>query len=132
MKEIGEIRGCGSEADARWIQQEAARLLGDDEVVECASQLQQDVMLFTDWRLLLILRDRLGGKKVEYVTIPYHAIVRFSVEAVGLLDLDAEAKIWTSTHEDPLRLQFHRSVNVYDFQIKLARCMARSHGVQGR
>lgn len=132
MKEIGEIRGCGSEADARWIQQEAGHLLGDDEIVECASVLQKDVMLFTNWRLLLILRDHFSGKKVEYLTIPYHAIVRVSVEAVGLLDLDAAVKIWTSTHEDPLRLQFHRDVNVYDFQVKLARCMARSHGVHTR
>jgi hypothetical protein len=131
MKEIGEIRGCGSEADARWIQQEAERLLGEDELVECASLLHEDVLLFTNWRLLLILRERLGGKKVEYLTVPYYAIVRFSVEAVGLLDLDAEVKIWTSTHNDPVRLQFHRGVNVYDFQVRLARMVARFHGVDG-
>jgi hypothetical protein len=124
MTEIGEIRGCGSVAEARWIQEECERLLGPDEVVECAAQLHGDLILFTDWRLLLIEKDRLGGKKVEYTSIPYHAVVRFSVEAVGMLDLDAEMRIWTSSRDDPIRLQFARAVNVYDFQIKLAKRVA--------
>lgn len=131
MSEIGEIRGCGSAAEAKWIREECERLLGADEVVECAAQLHDDVILFTDWRLLLVERDRLAGKKVEYTSIPYHAVVRFSVEAVGLLDLDAEVKIWTSSQDDPIRMQFSRAVNVYDFQAMLAKKIAgrplRSH-----
>jgi hypothetical protein len=125
MTEIGEVRGCASAADARWIQEECERLLGSDEVVECAAQVRGDIILFTDWRLLLVEKDRLGGKKVEYTSIPYHAVVRFSVEAVGMLDLDAEVKIWTSSRDDPIRMQFTRAVNVYDFQVMLARRVAQ-------
>ena len=128
MVDVGKIQGCTSEADARWIQQECDRLLGEDEVVECASRLHGDLILFTDWRLLLVERDRMRGKKVEYVSIPYHSIVRFSVDSVGALDLDAEVNIWTSCHDDPIRMQFSRVVNVYEFQVKLARRVGLSHG----
>lgn len=128
MNEIGKIRGCMSEADAMHVRQECERLLGDDEVVECAAKLHGDLILFTNWRLLLVERDRLRGKEVEYVSVPYHAVVRFSVEAAGALDLDAEVKIWTSSRDDPIRIQFSREVNVYDFQIKLARRVGLSHG----
>ena len=127
MSEIGKIRGCMSEADAMHIRQECERLLGEDEAVECAAKLHGDLILFTNWRLLLVERDRLRGKEVEYVSIPYHAVVRFSVEAAGALDLDAEVKIWTSSRDDPIRIQFSREVNVYDFQIKLARRVGLSH-----
>jgi hypothetical protein len=127
MSEIGEIVGCGSTAEAQWIREECERLLGADEVVECAARLHDNVILFTDWRLLLVVKDRLGSKKVEYTSIPYRAVVRFTVEAVGMLDLDAEVRIWTSSQDDPIRLQFSRAVNVYDFQVKLAKRVAGHH-----
>ena len=121
MSELGKIQGCKSEADARWIKEECDRLLGEDEVVECVAKLRGDLILFTDWRLLLVERDRLRGKEVEYLSLPYHAVVRFSVESVGALDFDAELKIWTSSRDDPIRMQFSREVSVYDFQVRLAR-----------
>jgi hypothetical protein len=127
MSEIGKIRGCMSEADAMRVRQECERLLGDDELVDCAALMHGDLMLFTNWRLLLVERDRLHGKEVEYTSIPYHAVVRFSVEAAGALDFDAEVKIWTSSRDDPIRLQFSREVNVYDFQVKLAQRVGLSH-----
>lgn len=102
-------------------------MLGDDEDVDCVSRLDDDIILFTEWRLLLVDKDRLRGKKVEYVSIPYQAVTRFSVEAVGTLDLDAEMRIWTAGSADPVRLQFNRAVNVYGFQVKLAEMVARSH-----
>ncbi len=127
MNQFERIRGCLSEADARWIREECEHLLGEDEVVDCVSRLDDDIILFTEWRLLIVDKDRLRGKKVEYVSLPYHAIVRFSVEAVGTLDLDAEMRIWTAGAMDPIRMQFARAVNVYGFQAKLAQMVAHSH-----
>lgn len=127
MNEIGKIEGCTSEADARWVKEECDRLLGDDEVVECAAKLHGDLILFTNWRLLLVERDRMRGKEVDYVSIPYYAVARFTVEAVGALDLDAEVKIWTSTRDDPVRMQFSREVDVYEFQVRLARRVGLAH-----
>jgi hypothetical protein len=121
MSQLGEIRGCDTEADIRRIRQECERLLDSDEEVGCVFQLTTDLVLLTEWRLLIVDKQALSGKKIEYISIPYPAIARFSVEAAGSLDLDAELRIWTSTGEDPLRMQFDRSVNVYTFQAKLAR-----------
>jgi Bacterial PH domain len=33
------------------------------------------------------------GKKVEYQSVPYRSITRFSIETAGTFDLDAELKI---------------------------------------
>ena len=45
----------------------------------------------------MIIVDKQGvtGKKVEYKSIPYKSISRFSVETSGHFDLDAELKIWS-------------------------------------
>lgn len=121
MHEIGEIRGCVSEADARWVQEECSRLLGKEEHVDCALLLQGDIVVFTAWRLLVVQKHRLRGKEVEYTSIPYRALTRVTIEAVGTLDLDAELRLWTGDSAEALVLQFTRQVNVYDFQAKLAR-----------
>lgn len=59
-------------------------------------------------------------KKVEYLSIPYKSIVRFSVETAGTFDLDAELKIWLSGQDLPIEKTFNKSTNIYDVQRTLA------------
>jgi hypothetical protein len=42
------------------------------------------------------------GSKVAFTSVPYRAIVRFSVETAGTFELDAEMKIWVSGTPHPL------------------------------
>ena len=69
----------------------------------------------------LIDKQGFTGSKVEYKSITYKSISRFSVETAGTFDLDAELKIWISSEQEPsIKKQFNKSVNVYDVHKVLA------------
>jgi len=58
---------------------------------------------------------------VEYMSLPYKSIARFSIETAGTFDLDAELKIWISSAVEPtVSKQFKKDSNVYDVQRILA------------
>lgn len=97
------------------------KLLIEGEVIELGFKLIRDTFIFTNKRLILIDKQGLTGSKIEYKSIAYKSITRFSVEPAGTFDLDAELKIWVSSEQDPsIRKQFTKSVNVYDVQKVLA------------
>lgn len=65
-------------------------MLAPSEKVEHAYKLIRDLIVFTDKRLLLIDKQGMTGKKVEYHSIPYKSVVHLSIETAGTFDLDAE------------------------------------------
>ena len=78
-------------------------------------------MVFTEKRLILVDKQGMTGKKIEYHSIPYKSISHFSVETAGTFDLDAELKIWISSATDPLvDKQFKKDSSIYDIQKILA------------
>jgi hypothetical protein len=100
---------------------EYSNLLIDGESIEIGFKLIRDTFIFTSKRLILIDKQGLTGSKIEYKSISYKSISRFSVESTGTFDLDAELKIWVSSEQEPsIRKQFSKSVNVYDVQKMLA------------
>jgi hypothetical protein len=100
---------------------EYERLLIDGEEIEMGFKLIRDVFIFTTKRLILVEKQGVTGSKVEYKSITYKSISRFSVETTGTFDLDAELKIWVSSEQTPsIKKQFSKSVNVYDVQKILA------------
>lgn len=78
-------------------------------------------MVFTDKRLILVDKQGVTGKKVEYHSIPYKSITHFSVESAGHFDLDAELKIWISGTNEPISKEFKKDKNIYDVQRTLAK-----------
>ena len=60
------------------------------------------------------------GSKVDYRTIPYRAIVGFSVETAGTFDFDAELKIWVSGSPGPIEKTLKRGTDMRAIQ----RCLA--------
>jgi hypothetical protein len=96
-------------------------LLTDNEQIELGFKLIRDTFIFTNKRLILIEVQGITGSKVEYKSISYKSISRFSVETAGTFELDAELKIWVSSEQEPsIRKQFSKSVNVYEVQRLLA------------
>lgn len=69
---------------------------------------------------MLVDKQGLTGKKVEYHSIPYSKVTHFSVETAGHLDLDAELKIWISGSPTPLQKTFNRKLDIYEVQRVLA------------
>ncbi|KAB8166530.1 PH domain-containing protein [Streptomyces sp. 3MP-14] len=106
-------------------QQEYGRLFGQGERVQAAFLLIRDTLLFTDRRLILVDKQGITGKKVEYHSIPYKSITHFSVETAGHFDLDAELKIWVSSNPTPLQKTFTKGVDIYEVQAILTQFVAR-------
>lgn len=97
------------------------QLLIDSEEIELGFKLIRDTFIFTNKRLILVDVQGLTGSKIEYKSITYKSITRFSIETAGTFDLDAELKIWISSESLPsIKKQFNKSVNVYDVQKVLA------------
>ena len=115
------LLGNASKIDAAQLQTEFAQILTEGERVEHAYQLIRDTFVFTDMRLVFVNKQGLTGSKVEYMSIPYNRITRFSVETAGSFDLDAELKIWVTGQPEPLRLQFNKKLSVYEVQSVLAK-----------
>ena len=102
------------------------KLLIEGEEIELGFKLIRDTFIFTTKRLILIEKQGITGSKVEYKSIIYKSISRFSVETAGTFDLEAELKIWVSSETNPsIVKQFNKSVNVYDVQTVLAHHVLR-------
>ena len=119
------IIGNASRIDPAAAAREYGRLLSRDERVHAAYQLVRDAFLFTDRRLILVDKQGMTGRKVEYHTVPYRSITHFSVETAGTFDLDAELKIWLSGSAVPIAKQFGKGVDVYEVQALLSAFVAR-------
>ena len=97
------------------------KLLITGEEIELGFKLIRDTFIFTNKRLILVEKQGLTGSKIEYKSITYKSITRFSIETAGTFDLEAELKIWVSSEANPsIVKQFNKSVNVYDVQNVLA------------
>jgi hypothetical protein len=119
------LLGNASEVDAATLQTDFAQVLAPGERIEKAYQLIRDTFVFTEKRLIFVNRQGLTGKKVEYQSIPYRSITRFSIETAGAFDLDAELKIWLTGSPAPIQLQFNKKLSIYGVQSVLASYVLR-------
>ncbi|PZX05710.1 PH (Pleckstrin Homology) domain-containing protein [Psychrobacillus insolitus] len=114
------LMGNASELELDKVKEELKDLLTASEKVEHAFKLIRDLIIFTDKRLLLVDKQGMTGKKMEYHSIPYKSVVHFSIETAGTFDMDAELKIWLSGNSVPLQKKFNKSLNIYKVQSVLA------------
>lgn len=115
------LMGNATQHSNEEIEQELKDILIASEQVDLAFKLVRDLIVFTDKRLIIVNKEGLTGKKVEYKSIPYKSISRFSVESSGHLDLEAELKIWISSAELPAEtLEFRKDKNIIAVQQALA------------
>ncbi|MEK5231970.1 PH domain-containing protein [Lysinibacillus sp. FSL K6-0232] len=112
--------GNASEVNLEKLQGEVGELLITNETIQNAYKIIRDIFIFTNKRLILIDKQGVTGKKIEYHSIPYKNILHFSVETAGTFDVDAELKIWISGSPQPLQRSFNKSTNIYKVQSVLA------------
>jgi hypothetical protein len=117
---LSGLMGNASEVDAKALQSQFAQVLAAGERIEKAYQLIRDMFIFTDKRLIFVNKQGLTGSKIDYQSIPYRSIVRFSVETAGTFDLDAELKLWLTGNPQPIQLQFNKKLSIYEVQSVLA------------
>jgi len=102
------------------IETDYAQLLAEGETIEVGFAVFRDTFIFTDKRLMIVDVQGMTGKKIEYLSIPYSKITKFSIETSGRFDLDAELKIWVGSDPSPIQKKFNKKVNIYDLQRVLA------------
>ena len=117
---LGGLMGNASEVDGDKLQQELADILVVGESVDSAYKVLRDTFVFTNKRLILIDRQGLTGKKVEYLSVPYKSMVSFAVETAGTFDMDSELKIWISG-QGVLQKTFSKGSNIVKVQQSLAK-----------
>ncbi|MBC6988076.1 MULTISPECIES: PH domain-containing protein [Hymenobacter] len=108
------LLGNASESDAQSIQQELAQLLSSGEQVQKAYAIIRDLIIFTNKRLILADKQGVTGKKVEYLSVPYRSIERFSMETTGHFDIESELKIWIRGQAEPLSKTFRDDKSIHD------------------
>ncbi len=121
MSLFSSIFGNASEKDPVQLHDKYEKLLCTDEKIELGFHIIKDTFLFTNKRMILIAKENLIGNKIEYTSVAYKSISRFSVQTAGVFDLDAELRIWVSSELEPsIVTKFNSSVNVYEVQKVLA------------
>lgn len=106
------ILGQASEISIDKIREEFQPVLIPGETIEKAYRVIREMFVFTNKRLILVDKQGITGSKVDYQTIPYTSIIRFSKESAGLMDLDAELKIWIRGESEPIKKQFGKNNNI--------------------
>jgi len=118
---FNKILGNASEVSSEKLQEKYVKLLAENEQIEMGFQLLRDTFMFTNKRLIIVDVQGITGSKVEYKSMPYKNISRFSLETAGTFDLDAELKIWISSENTPsVSKKFNSSIDVYEVQRYLA------------
>ena len=125
MSILSGLSGNASEIDLEKLQREIGPVLVEGESLQRAFKVIRDLFVFTDRRLILVDKQGMTGKKVEYLSLPYRSITRFSVETVGTFDRDSELKIWISGDHTPVSKDFKRGTDILGLQQTLAQFVLR-------
>lgn len=115
----GTAKNTGS-VETKKFHSEYGQLLVDGEIIEVGFVVFRDTFLFTNKRLILVDIQGISGRQLEYLSIPYGNITKFSVQTGESFDLNAELKIWVGSDTIPLEKKFNKDLSVYDVQKVLA------------
>lgn len=115
----GETKNTAS-TETKKFHSEYGQLLVDGEIIEAGVVVLRDTFLFTNKRLILVDVQGISGRQIEYLSIPYGNITKFSVQTGEKFDLNAELKIWIGSDTIPLEKKFNKDSSIYDVQKVLA------------
>ncbi|WP_133467913.1 PH domain-containing protein [Paraglaciecola marina] len=102
------LMGNASEINVEEVAEELEPIIGESESIQQVFKVIRDMYVFTNKRLILIDKQGVTGRKVDYHSIPYRAITHFKVETAGHFDLDAELKIWISGRDNPIEAELKK------------------------
>ncbi|TDS28643.1 PH (Pleckstrin Homology) domain-containing protein [Halanaerobium congolense] len=104
------ILGNAGEVEIEKLEKELAEIIIEGEKIESGYNVLRDYFVFTDKRLILVDKQGVTGKKIEYHTIPYKNIRHFSIESAGTFDRDAELKLWTAGLTEPIEKKIWQKI----------------------
>lgn len=112
--------GNATENNNEKLERELEPLLTDGEIIERTYIVIRDLYVFSNKRLILIDKQGVTGKKVEYHSIPYKSITHYSIETAGHFDMDSELKIWVTGMQEPIEKSFGRDKSIFNIQKALS------------
>jgi hypothetical protein len=112
--------GTAGSSESKKLHTEYGLLLVDGEIIEVGFAVFRDTFIFTNKRLILVSVQGISGKQIDYLSIPYRNITKFSIETGDKFDLDAELKIWIGSDAIPLERKFNKDVNIYELHKVMA------------
>jgi hypothetical protein len=115
------IMGNASEVNLAEVHQVFRQILVPSEVTEKAYKLVRDIIVLTNKRIILMDKQGVTGKKIEFHSIPYNHVTHFSIETAGTLDLDLELKLWIASSQEALVKKFNKNTDIYELQGVLAK-----------
>jgi hypothetical protein len=118
---ISGLLGHAGEISIEKLTEEFQPILIEGEYLEKAFKVIRDMWVFTNKRIILVDKQGVTGKKIEYQSIPYKSITRFSKESTGILDLDAELKIWLSGKSEPIVKEFSKKSNINEVYLLMSK-----------
>ena len=121
MSFFSSMLGNSGVVDPQKLRDDYGRLLAHGEVIEVGFAVVRATFVFTTKRLILVDVQRLTGKKIEYLSIPYSKLTTFSIETAENFDLDAELKLWVGSDPNSIEKRFNKGIDIYDLQSVLAR-----------
>jgi hypothetical protein len=86
-------------------------LLVESEDVLLSTKGMRDGAVFTSKRIVVVNRQGLTGKKIEFTSIPLRSISAFTIENSGTFDLDAELTLY-GTGFGKAKMQFAKGFEV--------------------
>jgi hypothetical protein len=114
------LLGNAGQIDLADVEDEFGQILLPDEKLQQAYKVIRDLIVFTDKRLILVDKQGITGSKKEFMSIPYHSIVRFSAETKGHFDLESDLHIWLSSTDTPITKTFSKDGSILEVQKALA------------
>lgn len=117
---LDNIRGNASQVDTAVAERELQGFLTSGEAVAQAYAVFRDMFVFTTKRLVIVDKQGVTGKKIEYHSIPYRSIVHYKIETAGSFDADSELTLYLSGGASPITKQFGRKSNIGEVQAVLA------------
>lgn len=122
MSLLNGLIGNASQMDIDNLEKKLEKIILTNEKIEKGYNVIRDYFVFTDKRLILVDKQGITGKKIEYHSIPYKNIRHFSIESAGAFDTDSELKIWIAGLSEALVKKFGRKdSNIFDVQKTLAK-----------
>ena len=111
---IQGLMGHATSTNVKEDSEEFGPLLIRGEEVLSSYKWARDKVVFTTHRIIYADVQGLTGRKKSYMTIPYHAIHKFSKESAGWNDWDAELRIWVRGETEPIKWEFRKDEAVND------------------
>ena len=117
---LDTLLGHAGEKDIEGLHEEFGPLLAQGEALQRAFGFVRDLIVFTDRRMIIVDKQGVTGRKTSYLSIPYRAIVMYSIETAGHFDLDSDLHIWVSSRPEPITRALGRGAGARDIIAILA------------